>query len=343
MEKEKEHRFQSCKEMLEALKKLDEPEEPVLAPVEAVDLLNAKPEAEDENAVTDYDTCHDSHATMRKFAAKPPVAVINAIRVVLIFIGFTGIFLLAFKGYSIFTQVSMNLESVPDGASVSVNRENLGITPLRLTFPPSGYLISFSLAGYATSTVYFDLQARQNLSLKPRLLPVERPELGKFGNNLEELAGKIANLPDEPPKLKKDVPVYEKALEQISSGWQQVYSALYEFAGDGRFHEAFINFCVKTSNLKRGAEIYLRLAKESSDPMAFAYAGFIHKKLKNDKEALRLYMESWTKDANNRFLLNCLGDYFVDDKNLDKARQYYEMSLFLYPEQPDIRKKLEKL
>lgn len=343
MEKDKEHRFQSCNEMLEALKKLDEPEEPVLAPVAAVDLMNLKPDADEESAGENYDVTTDSHATTRKFAAKPPAAVINAIRVILIFVGFTGIFLLAFKGYSIFTQVTMSLDSVPEEATVIINRENLGVTPLKLTFPPSGYLISFTLPDYATSTVYFDLQARQSLDLKARLLPLVVPELESFISGLDELSVRISRLPGEPPKIKKDVPAYERAVEQINAGWKSAYAQLMEHYEDERFHAAFIRFCEKNANLQRGAELYQNFIKEKPETMVFAFAGLFQKRLKNDKEALRLYMESWTKNPNNRFLLNCLGDYFVDEKNVEKARQYYQMSLFLYPEQTDISKKLEKL
>ncbi len=339
MEKEKEHRFQSCKEMMEALQKLDEPEEPVVAEVATVDLTKMVPEEGEDAFSHGYDTDHDSHATTRKFAAKPPIAIIHTIRVVLIVLAFTGLFLLVFKGYSVFTQVHLDLGSIPEGAAVVVNRENLGVTPLQIDLPPSGYLISFSLPGYATATVYHELQARQQLVVKQKLFLLDMPELAGFRQSLDSFTARLARVPDEPPRLKKDIPAYEKLLSSINDEWERIGQELAENSDSESFNRAYLEFCRKTGNLKRGDGYYENLVKAKPSAMVFTFAGLVKKMLSNDKEALRLYMEAWTKDPNNRVLLNTLGDYFIGDQKPERAKQYLEMSLFLYPEQTEIKKK----
>jgi hypothetical protein len=41
--------------------------------------------------------------------------------------------------------------------------------------------------------------------------------------------------------------------------------------------------------------------------------------------------------------LNSLGEFFLEDNKVAKARQYLEMSLFLYPDQKEIKEKLDAL
>lgn len=340
MEKEREHRFQSCDEMLEALKKLSEPEEPVVADIKSVDLSSLVPDAGEDAFSRGFDPESDSHATTKVFATRPPPAMIATIRVILIVLGFTGLFLLIFKGYSIFTQVHLSLNTIPEGAFVSVNREQIGVSPLELDLQPAGYLISFTMPGYATATVYHETQARQKISIRQKLFGLSEEDLNELNHTLESLAGKLGRLPDEPPRLKKEVPAYEKMLRSIDDDWEKTFRHLSDNADDERFNRAFVDFCARTANLPRAEKMYETLVLSKPSAATFTFAGIVKKKLKNDKDALRLFMEAWNKDPNNRNLLNTLGDFFIDDQKPDRARQYLEMSLFLYPEQSDVRKKL---
>jgi predicted Zn-dependent protease len=71
--------------------------------------------------------------------------------------------------------------------------------------------------------------------------------------------------------------------------------------------------------------------------------GMVKKEQQDRKEALSLFMKAWTRDPNNRVLLNTLGDFFLEENKPGKAKQYLEMSLFLYPEQEEVKEKLGAL
>jgi len=344
MQKEKEHRFQSCDEMLQELVKLNEgaADEP-LDSSGSLDLTNVKPDKEDDAFAENYEQDDGTHATTRKFAPKPPAELINIIRIVLIVAGFTILFLLVFKGYSYFTQARLTLISVPDGASVSLNKNIIGSSPVEIVMPPMGYLISFSLPGYATSTLYFDVQARQHLNLRQRLLSVEVPGLQALQAMTDDLSGMIRRLPDAPPKTKKENSAFEQQQAAIEKAWEALFQKLVENSDYHEYHQLFIDFCFRHADLTRASAFYARLMQSNPSATVFTYAGLLQMRRKDSKEALRLFMDAWTKDPNNRLLLNSLGDYFIEDKKIDKARQYYEMSLFLYPDQEDIKKRLDEL
>lgn len=347
MQKEREHRFQSCDEMLQALITLNEPQaenaDEGKSEFATVDLTKAKPEEDDDAFVSSYDHQTGSHATTRKFAAKPPAALINMVRTVLIIFGFTCLFLLIFKVYYHFTQVHLSLSSYPPGATVIINGNAVGSSPVDISLPPMGYLITFAVPGHATSTLYFDLAARQQLNINQKLLELEPPALKSLTDEMTNLAGKLQRLPNEPPKTKREFEVYEHSLAEVERIWNNFYRILSENADYEVFNQLFIEFCRRTANLQRAENFYIQLMQTKPSAMVFTFAGIIKKHQKNPKEALKLYMEAWTRDRNNRFLLNTLGEFFVEDQKPDRAKQYFEMSLFLYPEQEDVRKRLSEL
>lgn len=347
MQKEKEHRFQSCDEMLQALITLNEPEtetEDSNKPgFGTVDLTQARPESDDDAFVAGYDHDTGSHATTRKFAAKPPVALINTIRTILIVVAFTGLFLLVFKAYYQLTQAHMKFTTYPEGATVVINKEIVGSSPVELSLPPMGYLISFSLPEHATATMYFDVVARQKLNVNLKLLELAPAAVQQFRDDIARLEGRLKRLPDEPPKTKKDFASYEQTLADIEKNWNELFKVLEEHSDYEFFHHEFVDLCFRTSNIKKAEEFYARLMRSNSSAMVYTFAGLIKRRQNDSKEALRLYMEAWTIDPNNRFLLNTLGDFFIEDQKPDRARQYLEMSLFLYPEQDEVRKRLVEL
>lgn len=344
MEKEREHRFQSCDEMLQALVKLNESaDEPLEKNDQSLDLLAAQPEHGDDAFVGEYEHELGTHPTTRKFAPKPPVELINAIRTVLIIAGLTILFLLLFKGYYHFTQAHFMLVSNPPGALVTVNKEMVGSSPVDLSLPPMGYLISFSLPGYATATLYFDVVARQELDINQKMLELSPSGLKKFDEMAENIEGLLHRLPGEPPKTKRDQSAYEHLLGVIEKSWEDLFVELSENSDYIEFNSRFLEMCVKTGNLSKAEELYNRLIKTRPSATVFTFAGLLKRKQKNDKEALKLFMDAWTCDQNNRLLLNALGEFFVEDQKLDKAKQYFEMSLFLYPEQDTVRKRLDEL
>ena len=90
-------------------------------------------------------------------------------------------------------------------------------------------------------------------------------------------------------------------------------------------------------------QFYSTLMKRKPFVVVFTFAGIVKQKKQDRKEALRLFMEAWKRDPNYKFLLNTLGDFFLEENKILKAKQYLEMSLFLYPHQETIKEKLETL
>ncbi len=342
MAKEREHRFQSCNEMLEELRKLDQPYEPSLQ-MPAVDITGMHDDLIEDHITGVHSTADGTTTTSKAAAIKPPASLINAIRVFLIIIGFTLLFLLVFKGMNYLTRARLKLTTYPRGATVTLNKDRVGSSPVDLYLPPMGYLISLSLPGHATASYYYDLAARQTLDLNRKLIELEPAALSNFNGQLDTLARTLRNLPDEAPKNKRDLAEYEEQLALTEKSWEGLFEMLRDNSEDERFNQNFVDFCKKAGEIRKAEALYDRLLAEKPTAMAFAFAGSLKMYQKNPKEALRLYMEAWTRDQNNRYLLNSLGDFFIADKKPDKARQYFEMSLFLYPEQDEIRKKLAQV
>jgi len=253
------------------------------------------------------------------------------------------LFLLVFKGLNYFTRARLVLNTYPQGAAIFLNKDKVGSSPVDIYLPPMGYLINLSLPGYATASFYHDLAARQTLDLKRKLIQLEPTALTEFAGQMESLASLLKRLPDEPPKNKRDVPEYEEQLAAAEQSWEALTGELLENSDDERFNHHFINFCLSLGEIKKAESIYEKLIAEKPSAMLYAFAGNIKMHKKDPKEALRLYMEAWTRDQNNRYLLNSLGDFFIADKKPDRAKQYLEMSLFLYPDQDEVRKKLAEL
>lgn len=338
--KDREHRFQSCTEMLEELRKLDQPYETSLQ-MPVIDITKIQ-DGLIEDHITGVHSTADGIA-IPQTSAKPPAVLINIIRIVLIIVGFTLLFLLVFKGLNYLTRAHLVINTYPSNANVVVNKDAIGSSPIDIYMPPMGYLISLSKPGYATTSVYYNLAARQTLDLNRKLIELNPTALQHFTSRLDSLAAAISDLPANQPKNRRDLPEYEKKLASIAESWEELFELLQANSDDARFNHDFIHFCRKSADLKKTAAFYDRLMAAKPSATVYAFAGSIKMLQKNTKDALRLYMEAWTLDQNNKFLLNALGDFFIADKKPEKAKQYLEMSLFLYPEQDDIRKKLVEM
>lgn len=341
MAKDREHRFQSCNEMLEELQKLDQPYVPSVE-MPAVDITGMHDELIEDH-ITGVHSTAEGTTTTRQKAVKPPAALINVIRIVLIIAGFTMLFLLVFKGLNYMTRARLIVVTYPQGAAIMVNKDAIGSSPVDLYLPPMGYLITLTMPGYATASFYHDLAARKTLEVNRKLFAVNSAPLGEFSKQMESLAAAIRQLPGAPPKKGRELETYEEQRVLIDKTWEDLYVLLLTNADDERFNSNFIDFCKRYADLKKADAFYKRLIGEKPSAMVYAFAGSIKMMQKEPKEALRLYMEAWTRDQNNKYLLNSLGDFFIADKKLERAKQYLEMSLFLYPDQDEIRKKLAEM
>ena len=81
--------------------------------------------------------------------------------------------------------------------------------------------------------------------------------------------------------------------------------------------------------------------KDTSD--IHCLLSYFYKELGNKDGYKQELDNAYTLDANNKDVLNAFGQYYTEIGEKEYARQYFELSLFLYPEQPDIKAKKEKL
>ena len=205
-----------------------------------------------------------------------------------------------------------------------------------------GYLINFSKEGFATSTHYLNVSARQTISLKKSLVELN-PDNSEYNAALDRLKTLIRAIPRANYKTKKDQERFENAQANASAQWKAVFKILEKKLNLVAVNKELITFAEESGNLEKLGEFYLLRGKKLQSAQAYTYAGIVELKKKNNKKALGLFMEAWTLDSSDKYLLNTLGDFFIADKKVDKAKQYLEMSLFLYPEQEEIKRKLETL
>ena len=344
MEKDKELRYQSCNEMLEAFSNLDGPEPNVEAEIEAVDLTEYEPETPEDEFTREREVVSTAtHSTTRKFVPKPPQQLIVAIRGLLIIVAFTGLFLGAFKVYNSIMQAELIINTVPAGAKIILNGETIGSSPVQLPVPPMGYKLTLSLDGYKTSTMFYEIPARKNFEINYSLkkdIPDVAKDLRDF---LPEVLATKKRIPAGKATTKKAEARKNKAIHEYRKQWSRIISLLETHFEYEEVHLELIKFCKEHDMLDKALERYSFWAKEKPCLMSFIFAGLANYKSGNQKEALKNYNKAWAIDSNNKLLLNLLGEYFHAKKEIAKAKQYFEMSLFLYPDQEDIERKLIKL
>lgn len=332
MDKKPEFRFQSCDEMLDALADLNKPDAPVEAEVETVDLSKFDPEVPEDDIKEPSDGRKTSTERQSKIQkALIPQSVKMALRVILVILGVTILFLGFMKFYESYNSGQIALASMPIGAKVILSGKEVGTSPITLTLPAGIYKATFSFPGYHDNSSRVTVVPRAVVNLSKNLLKIE---------------------PDTAPKIKKLLDAYESAQNappkqrqnQISDALRRLEQTLNDLPYSDGAHNSFFELCVK-NNLLSMAENYYN-SKTSSDPKNVLYLVMVGKikHAKGDANgALDTLSKAWDMDQNNINLLNALGDYFLKEKNPTKAKQYYTLSIFLDPDQTDVSVKLKEL
>ncbi len=329
MEKKREDRFQTCEEMIDALKRMDEPEEPVTADVESVDLSTMKSEMPEDGLKEKTETEAADSASKRTTKVTQALAsqpVRNTMFMVALVILFTISFLGVFKGYMMYTQSVLVIESVPAGAIVQIDGKQIGSSPFSLTLSPGTYKVGYALPGYHSLSVRADLQARATIRLKR--------ELRKVVEGLDKKAAAVfADLPAAgavDPKKAKQVAHQQDVL-------QDVVRFLDQWTQEPDVHLAWERFAAEKGYLPQAEQYYqIRSGQNAGNILFMTMLGRVQMARGNMKVALDTLTKAWYIDQNDILMLNSLGDYFRKENNRDKAKQYYELSLFLDPGQTTI-------
>jgi len=330
MEKKREDRFQTCEEMIDALKHMGEPEEPVTADVESVDLSTMKSEMPEDGLkekteeAGGADVATKAKTKVTQALASQPVR--SSMFMVALVVLFTISFLGVFKGYMMYTQGILVIESVPAGAMVLVDGKQIGSSPFSLTLSPGTYKIGFSSPGYHPLTVRADLQARATVTL--------RRELRKIVEGLDKKAAAVFD--DLPaagaidPKKAKQVAHQQAALETI-------YRFLDQWEQEPDVHLAWERLANAKGYLAHAEQYYqARSSQFAGNILYMTMLGRIQMDRGNMKDSLDTLTKAWYIDQSDILMLNSLGDYFRKENSREKAKQYYGLSLFLDPDQTAI-------
>ena len=324
MEKKREDRFQTCREMIEALEHLDDPETPVSVEAPVVDLTK-------ESGVQSSLPEDDIKGTTQARAAQPQLSKIqqslrnesvrNGLRIAALMIGFTVLFLGAFKGYQLFTQGEAQIDTMPPGAQVLLNGVEVGTSPLRLTLAPGTHKITLKSPGYKDQAVRLDLQSQQKVALQRTLWKPDPEAIGKVDDLVEILANAAA---------KKKGPT-------LAEAWHRLEDFLEQAGNNEDLHMAFVKTSERCGMLPYAQQYYKsRLEKNSGNWLYLVMLGKIHFAKKEYKAALDTLNRAWMVDPHHTALLNALGEYFQREKDLGRAKHYYEGSLYLDPNQEEI-------
>ncbi len=337
MEKKREDRFQTCEEMIEALKRMDEPEEPVTADVETVDLSTMKSEmpedglkekAEDAEGAT---VASKAKTKVTQALASQPVR--NSMFMVALVVLFTISFLGVFKGYMMYTQGVLVIESVPPGATLLIDGKQVGSSPFSLTLSPGVYKVGYTLPGYHPLTVRADLQARGTLTISRELRKI-----------VQDLDKKIAAAFDVLPAAGSVDPKKAKQVAHQLEVLQSITRFLDQWKQEPDVHLAWERLADEKGYLAYAEQYYLaRSTQNAGNSLFMTMLGRIQMARGNMKEALDTFTKAWYIDQNDILMLNSLGDYFRKENNREKAKQYYELSLFLEPGQTAILQIVQKM
>ena len=356
MEKEREHRFQSCNEMKAELDKLldpnadDVPEEAggskTGVRTTSLDLSQIHAEAGDDGFSRDeYDeTTNYTGMTSRKLVAKPPVALVSFVRTVLIIIVASLFFLGIFYIYGKMTNVHLKLESSPSGANIYINKAMVGTSPLELSLAPMQYLVSFKYDGYGDENRLYDGVAGGELNVSVKLIKIDSEGQAKLKATIDDFKAKVQSLSKTAnSKSKKDQTTHQKNLEEASNIYSNITELFASNANDVRYGMAYIEASKAFGKLDEAKnKITEQINKDNTADLHYLLC--LVNKEQGNKDGYKQELDNaYIIDKNNKNVLNAYGDYYAEQGEKERAKQFWSMSLFLYPEQPELKAKQDKL
>ena len=357
MEKEREHRFQSCNEMKAELDKLldpnadDVPEESQGSKTgvrtTSLDLSTLHAEAGDDGFSRDEfdETTNYTGMTSRKLVAKPPVALVSFVRTILIIVVASVFFLGIFYIYGKMTNVRLKLESSPSGANIYINNAMVGTSPLNLSLAPMQYLVSFKHDGYDDENRLYEGVAGGDLNISVKLIKTDLEGQAKLKATIDDFKTKISSLSKTAnSKSKKDQAAHQKSLEEVANIYSSITELFVANANDIRYGKAYIDACKAFDKLDDAKSKISELINKGDNTADLHCLLCLINKAQGNKEGYKQELDNaYIIDKNNKNVLNAYGDYYAEQGEKERAKQFWSMSLFLYPEQPELKAKHDKL
>ena len=329
MEKKREDRFQSCTEFIDALKKLNEPEAPVVADVETVDLSKMKAETPEDSLIEKQGSDRTHTTRMQAPPGNRPLRTV--LFWMAAFLGFTLLFLGTFKALNYAQRCSVKVLTHPGGALISIDGVLVATSPTTLIEKPGVYRLELTLDGYHPLPIRLSLAPSQVVSLERRLRKIDIQPLEDLKKGIQVYEASSA----APSKVKSAA---------MASAYRKLTQLLDDNSSNYEAHDEYVNYCMKRNFVSTGEAYYkAKLAKSPDDVLFLTMMARLKMAKSEMKEALDLLTKAWYKEPDNIVLLNTLGDYFVANNNHDKARDYFQNSIFLSPKQEAVLKKLQGL
>jgi serine/threonine protein kinase/predicted negative regulator of RcsB-dependent stress response len=335
MDKKPENRFQSCEEMLEAIEHMNEPEPVVDADIPTLN-ISANPSRElPEDSIREDAKEHGPMPPSRSKTQQiaPPSWLVGFIRMAGIIVAFILLFLGAFKGYSVAMQSYLEFEVTPIGATIHLNNKLLGTAEsgiLKVPMDAGTFVASFSKNGFEEEAVRVALVPRQTLRIKRSLREVTSPAvLERFDRVADQYRAVVSGNAKKKPQLLAEA--YKNIVEELEAS---------PYAEE--IHVAFLEL-VRRYALWDAERLYKsRLDKDPTDVLAAVMLARVLLARGDAKGGLNMLTRAWGIDNNYVPMLNGLGDYYLKEgKDQKLAHQYFQMSVYLKPDQPDILKKLK--
>lgn len=332
MEKKREDRFQTCQEFLEALKKLEEPETPVVAEVETVDLSKMKAELPEENLMDkESGVTPVARATRAREALAGPSPVRLLFFWVAVFLAIALVILGGFKAYQFLQQCPVTFVSIPAGAQVAVDGRIIGTSPVTLRVGPTPIRVVMTLEGFQPMAACLNPTPGKPLAFERTLRKLEPKALEDIRDGIKGFEAASAS----PAKSRQ---------QAVADALRRLGRLLDDHPVAEEAHLEFVRFCMRNSLLPNG-EVYYRhrLTKFPDHPLYLTMLGMLLTAKGETDEALDLYTKAWYKEPDNVILLNALGDFFLAKKDTVRAEQYFKLSIFLDPTQDQVLQKLQGL
>lgn len=275
--------------------------------------LSTMPQEETDYYGIEYEQGHAARYDNRLLSFSSLFALLKILLVVSLL---TGLFVSIFLAQRWFFYSTVIINSTPSESLVYINNTLAGKTPLQISLAQSGYKIDVYNEGYATSAVYLNALSRQKHNINVNLL-LKKPL------NLNEFEAKIASLKTPTPENSK----LQNALQILTDNIEY-----------HQFNMVFLQWCKDNQMLDFAQSFYNDLQKHSVS--SYVSAGKIESINGNEEEALELFMKAWRINEHDKILLNALAEHFKAQNQPERAREYWQMSVFLYPDQSDIIKRL---
>ena len=362
MEKEREHRYQSCDEMREDLDKLLDPNAPdedytssgssgssdsgktAAHETMSLDLSRLRPDEDDDDYTREeFDTSTNyTGYTTKKMATRPPAFLVNFFRVLLIMAVACVFFLAMFQLYTKYTNVSLSFETDPAGAEIYVNDSMVGTSPVQISLAPMQYRISYRMPGYEVLNKLYQGEAGGTINASVELKKTDAEGLEtvrKSVNNFNEL---FEAIPAAPGKNKKEQAAYDEAQRNANKAFDEIEKLYDSHNANIEFGKAYIEAAKKMGRQNEAYSKIAAVAKKKDTCDVHTLLAIASMKAGNNEEAKRQLDAAYVLDKDNKEMLNVYGSYYLASGDSAQAIPFLEMSVFLYPEQPEIKGILEQ-